>query len=124
MPPLFRSIEEVSGLLLPEQPVRPIFLLGAGASFTSGVPLASEMVRQIARSTLAREKGRSPEMATDIMEGDVRRFLKRYAWGSGDSLAEMFPHAVEEALTPTTVRRQFFDQMLSRARLGTKRWRG
>jgi hypothetical protein len=120
MPPLFRSIEEVSDLLLPKQPVRPIFLLGAGASFTSGVPLASEMVRQIARSTLAREKGRSP----DIMEGDVRRFLKRYAWGNRDSLSEMFPHAVEEALTPSTVRRQFFDQMLSRARLGTKRWRG
>jgi len=116
MAPQYRTIEELSGLLLPNQQVRPIFLLGAGASFNSGVPLASEMVRQIARHALAREKGRSPEMVTDIMEGDIRRFLQRFSWGSGEGLAEMFPHAVEEILTPSTFRRLFFDQMLSRGR--------
>jgi hypothetical protein len=111
-----RSIEELSGLFRPEEAVRPVLLLGAGASFSSGVPVAGEMVRQIARYALASERGRNPEVSTDIMESDVRRFLKRQTWGAGGNLPEMFPYAVQELLTPTTKRRTFFDHVLGRTR--------
>lgn len=111
-----RTIEQLSGLFLPEEPVRPVLLVGAGASFTSGVPLAAEMVRQIARFALARERGRNPDVSTDIMESDIRRYLKNFSWGAGDNFPEMFPYAVRELLTPTTKRRVFFDTVLSHAR--------
>ncbi len=96
--------------------MRPVLLLGAGASFSSGVPVAGEMVRQIARYAIASERGRNPEMSTDIMESDVRRYLKKYSWGKDENFPEMFPYAVEELLTPTTKRRAFFDQVILRAR--------
>lgn len=73
-----RTLDQLSGLFLPEEPVRPVLLLGAGASFSSGVPVAGEMVRQIVRYALASERGRNPEVSTDIMESDVRRYLKQY----------------------------------------------
>ncbi|MDQ3623818.1 MAG: hypothetical protein M3463_15225 [Verrucomicrobiota bacterium] len=111
-----RSIEQLSGLFRPEESVRPVLLLGAGASFTSGVPVAGEMVRLIARYAYASERGRNPEVSTDIMESDIRRFLKKHPWGAGDNFPEMFPFAVEELLTPTSKRRAFFDTVLSHAR--------
>src|ERR1051326_7298408 len=111
-----RSVDQLSGLFLPEEPVRPVLLVGAGASFTSGVPLAAEMVRQIARFALATERGRNPEVSTDIMESDIRRYLKKFPWGTGDNFPEIFPYAVRELLTPTTKRRAFFDAVLSHAR--------
>lgn len=70
------------------------------------------MVRQIARFALASERGRSPEMTTDIMESDIKRFLKKYSWGDSDLLEEMFPYAVQELLNPSTKRRVFFNRIL------------
>ena len=110
-----QSIEQLSGIFLPERPVRPVLLLGAGASFSSNVPVTGEMVRQIARYALAKERGRNPEVSTDIMESDIRRFLKQFEWGASESLPEMYPYAVRDLLTPTTTRREFFDRTLQRA---------
>lgn len=52
------------------QDLDPIFLLGAGASLSSGIPLAGEMVERIARWEYCRENSRSPEdPAFDVVTG-------------------------------------------------------
>ena len=38
------SVRELASILNPENEARPTILLGAGASFSSGVPLADEAV--------------------------------------------------------------------------------
>ena len=48
------SIDEVTYLFRSEEQQRPIVLLGAGASFSSGIPLAGPMVNEIAKWSYAR----------------------------------------------------------------------
>jgi hypothetical protein len=43
------TIRELVSIFSPQNEARPTLLLGAGASFSSGVPLADESVKRIAR---------------------------------------------------------------------------
>jgi hypothetical protein len=43
------SVRELASILNPRNEARPTILLGAGASFSSGVPLADESVKRMAR---------------------------------------------------------------------------
>jgi hypothetical protein len=43
------TVRELASILNPQNEARPTVLLGAGASFSSGVPLADESVKRIAR---------------------------------------------------------------------------
>jgi hypothetical protein len=111
-----KSIQELVYHFQPEREARPILLLGAGASFKAGVPVAAEMVRQIGRFSCAvKELGVSPEHAIGIMEGDIQRHLRQQPWYKEGQPGEMFPYAVEHLLTPSSVRKMFFSMMMSRA---------
>ena len=44
------NITEILSLFRKENTVRPIFLLGAGASFNSGIPLAADATKRIAKA--------------------------------------------------------------------------
>jgi hypothetical protein len=44
-----QSVRELASIFSPNNEARPTVLLGAGASFSSGVPLADEAVRRMAR---------------------------------------------------------------------------
>lgn len=112
-----KSLKELAYFFQPERAERPILLLGAGASFRGGVPVAGEMVNQIARHAYAiKELGLDPDHATQIMEGDIQRFLKKQPWFKEGQPGEMFPHAVASLLTPSSVRRAFFQSMMRRAK--------
>ncbi|SRR5579862_5153394 len=111
-----KSIQELVYFFQPERDARPIFLLGAGASFRAGVPVAAEMVRQIARFSYAvKELGTLPEHAVGVMEGDIQRYLRQQSWYKDGQPGEMFPYAVEHLLTPSAIRKAFFSTMMSRA---------
>lgn len=43
------TLRELVSILIPQNEARPTALLGAGASFSSGVPLAAESVKRIVR---------------------------------------------------------------------------
>ena len=43
------TVRELASILNPQNEARPTVLLGAGGSFSSGVPLADESVKRIAR---------------------------------------------------------------------------
>ncbi len=94
--------------------MRPVLLLGAGASFRSGIPLAEEAVRRIARSAYARHKLGLAIHDSRIMLSDWLPFLRSQEWFIKDSLrfAENFPLAVEHFLTPREFRRAFFQDFI------------
>ena len=93
---------------------RPVVLLGAGASFRSGIPLAEEAVRRIAQSAYARHKLGLAVHDSRIVLSDWLPFLRSQDWFIKDSLrfAENFPFAVEHFLTPREVRRAFFQELV------------
>jgi hypothetical protein len=112
---VIKSLQELVYYFQPERDNRPILLLGAGASFKAGIPVAAEMVRQIARYSYGVKEGLSPDHSVNIMEGDLQRHLKQQSWYKDLPLGELFPLAVEHLLTPAANRKDFFASIISRA---------
>lgn len=88
-----------------------MFLLGAGASVTSGVPLSAKLVEFIARHSFAVQELGDENAYSRVMPSDWLRFLKAQDWFKPDvELAEYFPLAVQHLLCPPDFRRRFFKQ--------------
>lgn len=95
------------------QGLDPIFLLGAGASLSSGIPLAGEMVERIARWGYCRENSRSPEDPR-IRRSDWHRWLENHNWYRKDwRQADNYPATIENILQPREVRRAFLLEVLN-----------
>jgi hypothetical protein len=97
----------------------PILLLGAGASFRSGVPTAAEAVKQIARLVYSERVlggSRPPER---VKPSEWEPWLQKFPWflHGTDRLAENFPLVVEHLLTPAEFRKRVLLD-LTRARNG------
>jgi hypothetical protein len=102
------AVSTLAPLLRPTADSCPLLLLGAGASFRSGVPTAAEAVKQIARLVYAeRELGKSrpPER---VKPSEWEPWLQRFPWfiHAADRLAENFPLTVEHLLVPAEFRKQ------------------
>lgn len=94
---------------------KPIFLLGAGASASSGVPLAGQLVESIAKFTYCKATARVFDDPT-LMRSDWYRWLEERTWFDRDaSPADLYPTAVEELLQPSYVRKEFFQSILRRS---------
>ncbi len=90
----------------------PIFLLGAGTSYSSGIPLAGEMVEKIARWGYCKENN-LPIEDPRIRRSDWYPWLEKQNWYRKDlESADNFPFAVENVLQPSESRRQFFEDIL------------
>lgn len=100
-------INQLAALFRKEQPTRPVLLLGAGASFPSGVPTASELVREIIRLGYAIEKYGDERRILHVTPTDARSFCQRQSWWHPDRVADCFPHAVQSVLTPPERRRRY-----------------
>jgi hypothetical protein len=109
-----RAVNEITYLLRKERPSRPVFLLGAGASYRAGIPLADETVRRIARAAFYRQVAGGHFNLSWIKPSDVTRFLENFPWyvREVDRWAENFPRAVEYLLVPREFRREFFLEMI------------
>ena len=91
----------------------PIFLLGAGASVKSGIPLAHDMVEKIAKWGYCLENGVDPEDPR-IRRSDWHPWLKMQKWYREDKeQADNYPDAVENILQPRQTRKDFFVKMLN-----------
>jgi len=102
------AISLVATLLRGEDDRWPIFLLGAGASFRSGVPTAADAVKQIARTVYAERKllgARPPER---VRPSEWEPWLREQSWfnESAQSMAENFPATVEHLLVPAELRKR------------------
>lgn len=92
----------------------PVFLLGAGASVRSGVPLASGVVERAAKWAFARDHGRSPEDPR-LLRSDWLPWLERQPWfdTAGQSpMANNYHAAVAHLLQPRQARADFFRSLL------------
>lgn len=99
--------------LLKEHP-KPVFLLGAGASVTSGIPVTNEIVSKAAKWAYARHNGKSP---TDprITRSDWYPWLKQnYNWFNEEvPLSDLYPYAVDSLLQPKKSRKEFWIELLN-----------
>ena len=100
------------------QLARPVFLLGAGASARSGVPLAADATRLIVREARSLQlPGKNVVSGSNAI--DYMAFLSSQPWFTkgSEALAENFHLAVKYFLTPDSYRRDFFARKL-RAQYG------
>jgi hypothetical protein len=91
-----------------------ILLLGAGASYRSGIPVASESVKRIAKAAFAWNRLGMDENSCNPPPSDWMPYLESQDWFIRDSqkFAENFPLAVKHLLTPRERRRRFLCDLI------------
>lgn len=86
--------------------VKPIFLLGAGASKQSGVKLVNEIVEEAAKWAYCRDNGYKVDDPRITMS-DWKKWLTQFPWYTED-YGTLYPIIVEELLNPRQTRKDFF----------------
>ena len=96
--PLLRSTDEPC----------PLILLGAGASFRSGVPIAADAVKQIARLVYSEHELKGARPPERVKPSEWESWLQGFDWfiPGANRLAENFPLAVEHLLVPAEFRKR------------------
>lgn len=86
----------------------PLILLGAGASFRSGVPIAAEATKQIARLVFSERELAGARPPERVKPTEWEPWLQKFPWfiPGADRLAENFPLVVEHLLTPAEFRKR------------------
>ena len=106
-----KTIGHLCSLL--RQETDPIFLLGAGASAKSGIPLAHDMVEKIAKWGYCLENGSSPDDPL-ALRSDWYPWLKEQKWYRNHlDPADNYPYAVDNILQPQNIRNEFFRDILN-----------
>jgi hypothetical protein len=104
------SIARIKGLLTDEREPRPVLLLGAGASVKSGIPLAADLVDQIARWGYCRAHNRDLRDQS-IERSDWVQWLRTIDWYEDDlPLETRYPLFVSRLLQPREDRKRFFQE--------------
>jgi len=109
-----QSVWMLAPLLRASDAPRPVLLLGAGASFRSGVPTAAEAVKQISRLVYSQRVlggSRPPER---VKPSEWEPWLQSFPWflHGTDRLAENFPLVVDHLLTPAEFRRRVILELM------------
>lgn len=117
--PLHFSKPEQLVTVLREFPA-PVVLLGAGASVSSGVPLASQIVKKAGRWAYAVENDLHPDDPR-IQRSDWYRWLTDHAWFSKGDPGSNYPEVVEHLLRPREKRAEFFRERVLRTDLPPSR---
>ena len=86
------TVRELASILNPQNEARPTVLLGAGASFSSGVPLADESVKRIARRYFA-ERISGKALPEQVKTSEWMAWLAEQTWFIRDParLVRKFP---------------------------------
>ncbi len=101
------SVALIRSLLTPDNDARPTFLFGAGASFSSGIPLAGESVNRLAKQVYAERVVGGQVLIEQIKVSEWTDWLHKQPWFIREptSLAENFPLLIEHQLQPEAYRR-------------------
>ncbi len=102
------SLSILASIFRPDQnDARPTILLGAGASFSSGIPMAGECVRRIAKRVYADRHNRERIAPERLKPSEWQSWLSSHDWfiDGAENLADNFPLAVQHLLTPQAYRR-------------------
>jgi len=112
-----RSVLQLAHILRASNRVPPVLLLGAGASFTSGVPLAAEAVKRLAKRVYADRVRGGSVLPEQLKLSEWQDWLQGHDWflRREDRLAENWPLVVERLLTPREYRRQVLLDLMRRS---------
>lgn len=89
----------------------PVWLLGAGASLKSGIPLSEGLVARAAKWEYCKERGSSPDDPR-IKRSDFLAWLKGKPWYREGSLTDNYHAVIRHLLQPRENRREFFLNLL------------
>lgn len=96
-----------------------MFFLGAGASATSGIPTASEMIWLFKREIFCTEKHISPDSFRDLSVDDVRKPIQEYieqqSWYQNISPEDEYSILFEKTWQHERDRRQFVQRYMREA---------
>lgn len=108
------SVKALASILRTENDARPVFLLGAGASFSSGVPLAEQCVKLIARRVYAEREMDGSLQPHQVRQTEWTRWLASHEWfdPNPERLADNFPPVVQHLLRPQDYRRRQLGSMM------------
>ena len=98
--------------IVKESEIDPVILFGAGASATSGVPMARDMATLAARWATAMHKGWNTDDPR-IRESDVQIFLQSQAWFTKNlTVEDYYQHSMRLLNSPRELRRRFLLHVL------------
>ena len=102
------SVAVLCSLLQPDNDARPTFLFGAGASFSSGIPLAAESVKRLAKQAYSDFQLGGKTLPEQIKTSEWTAWLQSQKWfiHGDDRLAENFPLVIEHLLKPDAYRKR------------------
>jgi SIR2-like protein len=102
------SVAVLCSLLQPDNDARPTFLFGAGTSFSSGIPVAAEGVRRLAKQAYADLQLGGKTLPEHIKSSEWTAWLQSKPWflHGDDRLAENFPLVIEHLLKPDAYRKR------------------
>jgi hypothetical protein len=108
------SVQQLASLFRADNEARPVFLLGAGASFSSGVALAADAVKRIARRVYAERIKGGALHPHQVKLTEWQTWLHGHDWfiAGEDRLAENFPHVIEHLLNPSEYRRKVLLELM------------
>ncbi|HKY35330.1 MAG TPA: SIR2 family protein [Polyangiaceae bacterium] len=108
------AVSVLAPLLRPTEEASPLVLLGAGASFRSGVPTAADAVRQIARLMYSERELKNARPPERVKPSEYESWLRGFTWfiPGPDRLAENFPALVEHLLVPAEFRKRVLLDLL------------
>jgi hypothetical protein len=99
---------------------RPVLLIGAGGSFSSGVPAAAESVRRLSKRVYADVVLGGSVPPEQVKPGEWQSWLHQQPWflKGDDRLAENFPLVVEHLLTPAEYRKRLLLEIIEPLEIG------
>ncbi len=102
------SVALLCSLLQPDNDARPTFLFGAGASFSSGIPLAAESVKRLAKQAYSDLRLGGKTLPEQIKTSEWTAWLQSHTWfvHGEDHLAANFPLVIEHLLKPDAYRKR------------------
>jgi hypothetical protein len=114
------SVLTLAAKLRAQNDARPVLLLGAGASFSSGVPTATECVRRIAKRYYAEIHLGGAVPPEQVRLTEWQGWLHDQPWfvKGDDRLAENFPLVVEHLLTPMEYRKRVMLEIIEPKEIG------